>query len=117
LAVVTAESWRLRYLPPLHRLGNEQVLSAGGYGVWWSSRGIPPDNFGTTFAWPDGKPLSAADQMRSTAWLNAHHIRLLTLYQPGSRYWTFQLIEFGWLAILATILITATVLLVRRRPA
>ena len=40
-----------------------------------------------------------------------------TSYQPASRFWTFQLIEGGWLLALAVLLIAATVWLVHRRAA
>ncbi|MGW3074795.1 MULTISPECIES: ABC transporter permease subunit [unclassified Kitasatospora] len=36
-------------------------------------------------------------------------------YQPDSRYWTFQFIEFGWMALLAVALCAAAVWWVRRR--
>ena len=35
-------------------------------------------------------------------------------YQPVSRFWSFQLIEAGWLLALALILLAGTVWLVRR---
>lgn len=40
-----------------------------------------------------------------------------TSYQPAGRYWAFQWIEFGWLAALAVLLLTITLLLLRRRDA
>ena len=40
-----------------------------------------------------------------------------TSYQPGSRFWSFQWIEGGWLLALSLLLIAATVWLVRRRAA
>jgi hypothetical protein len=40
-----------------------------------------------------------------------------TSYQPAGRYWTFQWIEFGWLAALALLLMATTLLLLRRRDA
>jgi len=40
-----------------------------------------------------------------------------TSYQPDSRYWTFQWIEFGWLAVLSLLLLATTFWLVRRRSA
>lgn len=40
-----------------------------------------------------------------------------TSYQPDSRYWPFQWIEFGWLAGLSLLLLAATLWLVRRRAA
>lgn len=39
------------------------------------------------------------------------------LYQPASRFWTFQLIETGWLVVLSVVLLWLTVRLVRRRTA
>ena len=42
---------------------------------------------------------------------------LSTSYQPGSRFWPFQLIEGGWLLALSVLLIAVTVWLVRRRAA
>ena len=36
-------------------------------------------------------------------------------YQPASRYWTFQWIEFGIFAALSVLLVGATVVLLRRR--
>jgi hypothetical protein len=118
LAAVTAAVWRLSYLPPLRHLDAAVPLTSGGsYFAYWKSSGLPTDYLGARYAWPDGQALSAADQMRSSAWLNAHHVRLLTLYQPGSRYLTFQVIELGWLTILSAILIAASVILIRRRSA
>ena len=38
-------------------------------------------------------------------------------YQPDSRYWPFQWLEFGWLTVLAAALIAATFWLLRRRTA
>jgi hypothetical protein len=38
-------------------------------------------------------------------------------YQPGSRFWTFQWIEAGWLLALSAVLIAVAVWLVRRRAA
>jgi ABC-type transport system involved in multi-copper enzyme maturation permease subunit len=48
-------------------------------------------------------------------YLTQHGYTLLTSYQPGSRFWSFQWIEGGWLLALAVLLIAATVWLVRRR--
>ena len=39
------------------------------------------------------------------------------IYQPGTRYWHFQLIEGGWLLALSLLLIAATIWIVRRRAA
>jgi hypothetical protein len=46
-----------------------------------------------------------------------HGYTLWTTYQPASRFWPFQYIEGGWLFAMSVLLITVTVLLVRRRAA
>ncbi|HEX9030516.1 MAG TPA: hypothetical protein VF834_01640 [Streptosporangiaceae bacterium] len=46
-----------------------------------------------------------------------HHIGIWTTYQPGSRYGLFEVIEFGWLAVLSVILVATAVVLVRRGAA
>jgi len=38
-------------------------------------------------------------------------------YQPAARWWELQLTEGGWLLAASLLLITATILLFRRRPA
>ncbi len=48
-------------------------------------------------------------------YLLQHGFQQVTSYQPASRFWTFQWIEFGWLACLSLILLGATVWLLRRR--
>ena len=50
-------------------------------------------------------------------YLLAHGYSQVTSYQPGSRYWVFQWIEFGWLTALSVLLIAITFWLLRRRPA
>jgi len=37
--------------------------------------------------------------------------------QPDSRFWSFQLIEGGWLLAVSVVLIAGTVWLIRRRGA
>jgi hypothetical protein len=53
----------------------------------------------------------------STAMLADHHWLQWWSYQPASRWWQFQLTEGGWLLTASLLLIAATVLLIRRRPA
>jgi hypothetical protein len=56
-----------------------------------------------------------------TAWVISQTITVGThgngvfVYQPQSRFWTFQFIEGGWLLVLALLLGAATIWLVRRR--
>jgi hypothetical protein len=47
--------------------------------------------------------------------LTQHGYTVWTSFQPGSRFWPFQLIESGWLLTLSVLLITTTVWLIRRR--
>ena len=49
--------------------------------------------------------------------LAPHGYTVWTSYQPGSRFWTFQWIEAGWLLALSAVLIAVAVWLVRRRAA
>jgi hypothetical protein len=44
-------------------------------------------------------------------------VHTLTTYQPASRFWTFQGIEFAIYAVLALVMVGAAALLVRRRLA
>lgn len=50
-------------------------------------------------------------------YLISHGYTQVTRYQPASRYWTFQLIEAGWLLLLSVLLLGTTVQLVRRHAA
>jgi hypothetical protein len=50
-------------------------------------------------------------------YLLQHGYTQWTSYQPDSRYWTFQWIEFGWLAALSLLLLAATLWMVGRRAA
>jgi hypothetical protein len=47
--------------------------------------------------------------------LTAHGYKQWISYQPATRFWSFQLIEAGWLVALSASCIAATVWLVRRR--
>jgi len=49
------------------------------------------------------------------SWLAQHHYTQWFSYQPASRWWTFQLIEGGWLLAAALALIVATIVVIRRR--
>ena len=121
LAMATAISLRQHYQAP--------VIS--------KAANSPPGNpwiLGSFYTGPNGQRVSQAtidnamQQMppkfqRSPgtdpfgAWLSQHHYTQWISYQPGDRFWHFQLIEGGWLLALSLILIAATVWLVRRRAA
>jgi hypothetical protein len=111
--------WRMAYLAPLRRADSHvQFMAGGGYGFYWGSGSGPrPNLLGTALGWPDGRLLSVAEQNHDSAWFSQHHIVLWATYQPASRYFTFQYIEFGWLIALSALLIAATAILISRRAA
>lgn len=98
------------------------------YGQWWTKGGLrvsdarinevlqriglPNLNGGGSVSAQPGA--SGTDPVQ---YLIQHGYHQVTSYQPDSRYWTFQWIEFGWLAALALLLLAATLWLLRRRPA
>ena len=51
------------------------------------------------------------------AWLTWLHDTFWVTYQPGSRYWLFQLILGGGTLLAAVLLAAATIALIRRRRA
>jgi hypothetical protein len=59
----------------------------------------------------------ALNAQAENRWLAGHHLVLWTAYQPPGRFWLLQSVEGAAGLLLAIILGTATVLLVRRRAA
>jgi hypothetical protein len=51
------------------------------------------------------------------AWAAQHHYTQWWSYQPATHWWQLQLTEGTWLLAASLLLITATILLIRRRPA
>jgi len=52
-----------------------------------------------------------------TTWAAQNHYTQWWSYQPATRWWQLQLTEGAWLLAASLLLITATILLIRRRPA
>jgi ABC-type transport system involved in multi-copper enzyme maturation permease subunit len=114
LAYVTAMHLREHYLAPLR--GPEACITTqemcGAHVIAGSA------NLLTSFyAFPDGRRLTGQQQIQSTRWFDQHHIVLMAIYQPASRFWPFQWIELGWLSVLSLLLAGATVVIIRRRAA
>jgi hypothetical protein len=65
----------------------------------------------------DGKAKKLHTNLNVMHDLTQHGYTQWTRYQPASRFWSFQLIEAGWLLTLSLLLIGATVWLVHRRAA
>jgi hypothetical protein len=59
----------------------------------------------------------AGSREAMNACMDAQGYRLRQVYQPASRYWTFQWIEFGIFAGLAVLLVVVAVVVLRRRDA
>lgn len=110
-------SWRMHYLPPLHRAVAVQFQPGGSYGysVYWGPR--PHIIMSQALGWPDGNLLSNAEQLRPAAWMSLHHIVMWITYQPANRYHTFQAIELGWLLAASALLVAAAIVVIQRRPA
>ncbi len=110
--------WQRGYLTPLRQAAAHPTFSSrGGYGYsvpLRSRAGQRPDILSSALGWPDGRLLTSAQLHHPAAWFRAHHIQIWLTYQPGSRLFLFQAIEFGWLVVLSALLIAATVLLIRR---
>jgi len=51
-----------------------------------------------------------------TTWAAHHHYTQWWSYQPATRWWQLQLTEGAWLLAASLLLVTATILLIRRRP-
>jgi hypothetical protein len=58
----------------------------------------------------NGSPLTSQ-------WIAQHHLRLMAVYQPPSRFWAVQFIQGGGLLVLAVLLGAAAVWVVRRQSA
>ncbi len=74
--------------------------------------GVQSSNGGGDFRAGPGS--SSVDPIQ---YLLQHGYMQWTSYQPDSRYWPFQVIEFGWLTLVSLLLLAATLWLVRHRNA
>lgn len=130
LALLTSVGLRKHYLPPLVtsqlQINNAELTVS----PWWTKGGHPvgmnqlnqvlqaaglqgfDSNANST---TQASPGSAA--VDPVHYLTQHGYTLWTSYQPTSRYATFEWIEFGWLTVLALLLLGVTVFLLRRRQA
>jgi hypothetical protein len=109
----TVVFWRQHYRAPV----TGPVSSTGEFGTEW-----------TLSQWwqaPDGRRLddgtitaiarqAAAQGVRPPEWLRDHGYLQWETFQPNSRFWTFQVIETGWLCALALALAAGAVWWVRR---
>jgi hypothetical protein len=128
LAFLAAEVLRPSYRSPLatHRLRLPQ--NAQPIHQWWTHGGmrvseaqinqvlqaIGVQSSGGGGGFVVGPGGSSIDPVH---YLLQHGYSQWTSYQPDSRYWSFQWVEFGWLAVLSLLLLAVTLWMVRRRAA
>jgi hypothetical protein len=117
LAIFTATSLRWRYQPAIKaKAGAAGPASAWAQVRWTGPHGAPvnlPALHTLIYQLKSFDTSASALQ----AELARRGYTKLASYQPGSRFWHFQLIEGGWLLALALLLGAATVWLVRHRAA
>ena len=119
LDVVTMLDLRSHYAAPLTTTGS----STGNPGDWvlsgWftTSSGQRMSMLSIAFqaghVGPHGGVSTTTSELQQ--FVAAHHYLQWFSYQPAGRFWSFQLIEGGWLLALSLILLTTAVFLVRRR--
>lgn len=127
-------TYRAHYLTPLTTTSLDNPLKALTISQWWTKGGVRVSNdqvnavlsaVGAQFDSSGGKVTPVASGNASAAgnsvdpvqYLLQHGYAQVTSYQPDSRYWPLQWIEFGWLTALTILLLGTTFWLLRRRPA
>ncbi|MFF2547594.1 ABC transporter permease subunit [Kitasatospora sp. NPDC058063] len=107
-----AHSVRAHYLPPLedavHSMKPMALDDRWVLNVWFSDpagKRIPTGAF-----YDIGGDFAHLQELVRDGGYTAHEV-----YQPASRFWPFQFIEFGWTLLLAVALCAAAVWWVRRR--
>jgi magnesium-transporting ATPase (P-type) len=127
---LTASKLRLHYLMPLKTASLDFVPGSQTIQQWWEKAGavVSTRDLNTALQSAGVQQIDVGGGGKTTpttpgpgtdpvTYLLGHGYTQWTSYQPGSRYWTFQWIEFGWLTALALLLLTATFLAVRLRDA
>ena len=126
-----ASKLRLHYLPPLKTSSLAYVPGSQTISQWWEKAGIRASTAELNAVLRaghvqqiqnngGGKITATAGPGQGTdpfTYLLHHGYTQWTSYQPASRYWTFQWIEFGWLTAVALLLLATTLLLLRHRDA
>ena len=127
LAFLAGSVFRDHYRPPLVTSSMQLGLTDLPVDQWWEINGARAtdahinqvlQNIGVQSG--GGGNFQAApgsSTIDPVQYLMQHGFTQLTSYQPDSRYWLFQWIEFGWLTVLSALLLGASIWLLRRRPA
>jgi hypothetical protein len=127
-----AATYRLHYLAPLTTTSLDSQPKDLPINEWWTRGGSRVSdhqinaalsavgaqfnsNGGKVTVAPSGS--ASSNSVDPVQYLLHHGYTQITSYQPDGRYWTLQWIEFGWLTVLAVLLLATTFCLLRRRPA
>jgi hypothetical protein len=129
LAYLTVKVLRPRYQTPLTTTSLQLSDRNFFLGQWWTKGGVRVSNshinsvlqaIGFQQVDGGGGKVTVAPGQGGGAdpvqYLLQHGYTQVTQYQPDARFWTFQWIEFGWLALLSLVLIGTALWLLRRRP-
>ncbi|MGA8245458.1 MAG: hypothetical protein WB797_00990 [Nocardioides sp.] len=121
---------RLHYLAPLRTSSLAYVPGSQTIAQWWQRGDVRVDTSELNAVLRAGNVQqiqSTGGKVTATAlpgqgtdpftYLVHHGYTQWTSYQPGSRYWTFQWIEFAWLLAIALLLLSTALLLLRHRDA
>lgn len=106
LLLITSLYLRRLYQAPLNvHNGGDRTLGASPWVIsqWWTG--------------PNGKTITSETKIIALLDHPERGYTQWTTYEPGTRYWHFQLIEGGWLLALSLLLIAAAIWLIRRRAA
>lgn len=104
----------LRPLSTLDPLGQPSMPG----GAWVLSRTLMLDGHAVTGSVKaPAQCVGAASRPAMDQCLSSTGLRMLTKYQPASRYWTFQLLESTLFLVLAALLILTCLIVLRRREA
>jgi hypothetical protein len=132
LAFLTATVLRPNYLSQLTTTSQELSKGDLSTGQWWTKGGVRVSdaqidkalqaigvstNGGGVHVQPGAGQAGPGTNVDPVQYLLQHSYQQVTSYQPGSRYWPFQWIEFGWLVAFSVLLLAASLWLLRRRPA
>jgi hypothetical protein len=129
LAFLAANVLRRHYLTPLTTTRLQLPAHDLSLGQWWTRGGTRVGTaeinrvlqaIGFQESGASGKVTvhpGSASTIDPVQYLLGHGYTQVTSYQPDTRYWTFQWIEFGWLTALALLLLGTTLWILRRRPA
>jgi hypothetical protein len=125
LAVIAGNLLRPHYMAPLVAQNANIPGSALITSQWWTKGGkfafggppldLLPKLCPGSFTASSNGGINGRGSLTPTQCLIQHGYTHWASFQPVSRFWPFQWIEGGWLLALSMLLITLTVLLVRRR--